>query len=190
MRSSLERTALGRWTAQRAARLGLSAMTGLWLLVATPALGAGVCPGEAAPADEQPLSAEALRLLSRVGAALRAPVAIAEAASLSDPCVTRAGIFVPPGWLPTDGSPTYALGVGRLAWLIGLQRALLFLPPTVDVSRAAADLAGCALGRIGVRGEALTHQVASLRVAVGVAPADVSGFETSMTRGAARCASN
>ncbi len=186
MRSSHERTALGRWTARR----WLTAMTGLWLLVATPALGAGVCPGATAPADVVPLDLEARRLLSRVGEALKAPVAVAETPTRTTPCVTRVGVFVPTGWLPVAGPPAQAVGVGRLAWLIGLQRALFFMPPTVDASVASAELAGCALARLDVRGDALTLQVTSLRAVIGVAPAEVDAFDGSVARGYARCAGN
>lgn len=156
---------------------------------ATPA----ICAATAPPADASPAAPIARRYLSVLGQVLRSHPALGRADSTERYCVTPSAIFYDGDWLPPDalsGPPERSAGFAALAYLVGVHGATFSdiggdHPPTAD--HAGAWFAGCALARVGARGDGYGLLVADLEQRTGPRT-DAAEWRATMQRGYGSCA--
>ncbi len=140
------------------------------------------------PAQVTPLSAKARALYQRVAAHLGARPPVGASPVTNDFCLTRTAIYLNSADVAdaaTAGSPAQAVASARLAYALGAWLARSAKSPSLELD--AARSAGCALGRLGVRGDALTTQVLELRDWSGPHP-QARPWMAAVMEGHAQCA--
>ena len=115
--------------------------------------------------------------------------AVGVSPSIESFCVTAAAVFLHPSVLTeaeVAGRPERAGATAKLTYAVAAWLAQR-LPDAGDVEHAAASVTGCALARLGVRGDALTESVLELRGWSGP-HAHARAWTRALTKGHVRCA--
>ena len=146
-----------------------------------------VCRGASTPAETAPVPAAARGLYERVAERADRRPTLGASPDTNAFCLTRKAIFFNPadlGPAETSGTPGSAPATARLAYALGAWRALQRNSRVLETD--AAQAAGCALARLGVKGDALTTQLLDLRDWSGP-HADARAWTSALTRGYQSC---
>ncbi len=141
-----------------------------------------------APAEAVPLSPAAERLFQKVSATLGASPTLGGSPDVDPFCVTRTTVFVHPGDMApafSDGPPAQAVATARLAYAVAAWIATQRRSKSLELDAARAT--GCALAKLGLKGDAFTTQLLDLNDWTG--PHRRTGaWTTAAKQGHASCA--
>ena len=146
-----------------------------------------VCAGATTPAETAPVPAAARERYGRVAERADHRATLGVSPATNSFCLTRRAIFFNPADLAateTTGVPGSAPATARLAYALGAWRALQRNSRVLETD--AAQAAGCALARLGAKGDALTTQMLDLRDWSGPHP-DARAWTGALTRGYQSC---
>ena len=172
------------------------AQAALILVTSLPAIAPAnaLCPGGTAPADASHPSPAAARFFGRIARTLRVPDAVGQSSRIERYCVTCNAVFYSPTWLRArhlHGPPSEVVGFAALAYIAGIQTKLLSSPTEfadVDVDLTGAHAAGCALARVGVRGDNVSLMSRELERLTGPRDDSMSGpWQASFSAGYRQC---
>ena len=149
---------------------------------AAPSAPRRACPDAQPPAGAAPPEGALAGTVTSARAAAHVDARVAVVPLLAGFCTTRDAVFLgaaelPAAELTTSARIAYALG----AWAGGRSGS------PQDAELHAAGIAGCALGRLGVRGDELTTQLLDLRDWSGPHP-DARAWTRAAQEGHSACA--
>lgn len=147
--------------------MGRSVLMLMFVYASSPAVCRAVVPCPAELEGVAPASIAAQRLFAAVAQAFGGHLTIAVSPGVSGVCLRgETLIFSPERLAPseTQGGPARAAAVGLLAWSVALRQAAI-RDPLEERSMIAARMAGCALARLGVRGDAVVLQLGRIETA-------------------------